>query len=380
MRPLPPRPMPDPAAPDGDPRRRTPTPPPRPPRAPTGIRLLACALAVLAPVLAPGRAHGQPADLATGATVAGAVPPTNDRVKPFGATGVFVNRLDATFGARRRDATVRDKRGLDRIAYYRFIYGDATTTGNGTDGLYGNYRSRHRDYTGGDPRSLHVFTADGLTLKAHCGLETADRSDCSDGNIESGILRFALPIRPGSYIEIRCKMPAAMYAWPAFWLNPGEQAPSAPGGKPRRSVLNWPPEIDIFDQFGFNGVEPGHYLITGTPTNKNDAAYGNPRDLYRDPAWGDKWYYQTAQDLTRDYNVYALDWGKDNVLKFILNGKVFRERYYEWNSKGDVAAHLIASLQIGPKFNDLSKIADQGGKPNGWDWPLDYIRVWERVR
>lgn len=315
----------------------------------------------------------------SGSTMRDGTAPRTASVKPAGVQGTFENQLDATFGSLRSGATVRSKADLDRIAYYRFIYGDATTTGNGTDGLYGNYRSRHRDYPGGDPRSLHVFTPDSLVLKAHCGLETAKRSDCGDGNIESGILRFALPIRPGSVIEIRTRMPKAMYAWPAFWLNPGQQFPSVHPGQANFSERSWPPEIDIFDQFGFNNTQPGHYLITGTPTNNNDAAYGNPRDTFRAPDWGNKWYYQPKQDLTAGFHVYTLDWGADNKLRFLLDGVMFKETYFEWNSKGNAPAHLLASLQVGAKFNDLSKITDQGGVPGGWDWPIDYIRVWTRT-
>lgn len=344
-------------------------------------RIASSGVAFFAAVALPhSSAHAARIAVEPGTTVAGTRPPTSDAVRPVGATGKFINTLDATFGTARADATIHDKAELDRIAYYRYIYGDAATTGDGTDGLYGNYRSRHRDYPQGDPRSLHVFTADALVLTAHCGLETNDRSNCGDGNIESGIIRFALPIRPGSYIEINCKMPTAPYAWPAFWLNPGEESPPlTPGGKPQRSELSWPPEIDIFDQFGFNNTKPGHYLISGTPTNNNDAAYGPPRDIYKAPDWGDKWYYQPTADLTAGFHTYGLDWGKDNVLKYSLDGKVYRERYYVWNSKGGVPAHLIASLQIGAKFNDLSKITDQGGEPHGWDWPISYVRVWDRV-
>jgi hypothetical protein len=337
--------------------------------------------AALAALVAAGIPSAWAAPEASGSTVAGEAPPTNAAVKPFGITdGKFVNRLDATFGTRRPGATVGDKQDLGRIAYFRYIYGDASTTGNGTDGLYGNYRSRHRDYPEGDPRSLHVFTADTLVLKARCGLDSPSRTDCSDGHIESGILRFALPIGPGSYVEIRCKMPTGMYAWPAFWLNPGvEYPPARPGEKPTFSVLNWPPEIDVFDEFGFNNTPPGHYLIGGTPTNGHDEAYGHPHDLYRAPDWGDKWYYQPAEDLTAAFHVYALDWRTDHTLRFLLDGRVYRETYFEWNSQGGVPAHLIASLQIGPKFNDLSGITEGGGKPGGWDWPISYIRVWART-
>jgi hypothetical protein len=319
-------------------------------------------------LLAPPIAHAQ-----DGAAIRGARVPVSEQVKPVGVVGKFRNRLDATFGSSRADATVHSKAELDRIAYYRFIYGDATTTGQGTDGLYDNYRSRHRDYADGDKRSLHVITGDRLVLKAHCGLETEIRKNCGDGQIE-------LPIRPGSFVEMRSRLPLAPYAWPAFWLNPGTQAPPArPGGKPEISVLDWPPEIDIIDQFGFNNVRPGHYLVSGTPTNGRDADFGHPHDLYRDPAWGSEWYYTTKQDLTAGDHVYGLDWGADNRLRFLLDGKVYRETYFEWNSKGNVPAHLIVSLQVGAKFNDLSGITDQGGIPNGWDWPIDYVRVWERL-
>ncbi len=331
-------------------------------------RLLLAGLSALA-----GPARAAPDD--AGATRPGAAPPTSG-VRPFKAEGEFVNRLDATFGRTQPGATIRTKAELDRIAYYRFIYGDAATTGDGTDGLYGNYRSRHRDYAGDDPRSLHDLRGDALVLKAHCGLDGGSRGDCADGHIESGIVRFALPIRPGSYIETRCRMPAAPGAWPAFWLNPGEQFPAPPGAGARRSTLTWPPEIDIFDQFGFKGVPPGRALVSAMPTGGNDAAYGHPHDTVRDPDWGDKWYYQPKEDLTAGFHVHALDWRTDNRLRFVLDGHMYREAYYEWNSKDGVPAHLIASLQIGPKFNDLSGIADGG---DGWDWPISYIRVWSRT-
>ena len=339
------------------------------------VMLAMCVAALAAATTSPHAAH------AAATTVAGGMAPTSQAVTPTGYPGSFTNVLNATFGASRPDATVRDKTELDRIAYYRYIYGDATTTGNGTDGLYNNYRSRHRDYPQGDPRSLHVFTPDALVLKAHCGLDTGIRTDCADGNIESGIMRFALPIRPGSFIEIRCGMPPAPYAWPAFWLNPGEEdPPDHPGGKPHVSVLDWPPEIDIFDEFGFNGVKPGHYLTSGTPTNGHDAQFGNPHDTYRAPDYGDKWYYQPAQDLTVGLHTYGLNWGSDNILSFMLDGRVYKRTYLEWNSKDNIPAHLIASLQIGPKFNDMSHISDQGGIPNGWDWRIDYIRVWKDAK
>ena len=332
-------------------------------------------------VLCTGTLVGLPARGAAageGAARFGAIVPTDDRVHPFGETGPFINRLNATFGRDRPDATIRSKRDLDGIAYDRFIYGDATTVGDGTDGLYHNYRSRHRDYPDGDPRALHVFTADRLVLKAHCGLETSRRDDCGDGNIESAMLRFALQIRAGSFIEIRCRLPAGRYGWPAFWLNPGSETPAA-SGHPIISALEWPPEIDIFDQYGFDHVRPGHYLISGTPTNGHDADYGPPRDTYRAPDWGQEWYFTTTDDLSAGDHIYGFDWGTDERLRYLLDGRVYRETHYIWHSRQNLPAHLIASLQIGAKFNNLSDIVDQGGMADGWDWPIDYIRVWQHV-
>lgn len=332
-------------------------------------RALLSGAAALAAAATTATAQTEP----SGSTVPGGHPPTS-AVRPYMAEGRFENRLDATFGTA-PPATIRSKADLDRIAYYRFIYGDSTTTGDGTDGLYKNYRSRHRDYPGNDPRAIHIFRPNSLVLQAHCGLDGGPRTDCSDGHIESAILRFALPIRPGSYIETRCKMPTAPYAWPAFWLNPGEQYPTPSGAKARVGTMTWPPEIDIFDQFGFKDVPPGRALVSGVITNNNDAAY-EKRDIFRDPDWGSKWYYQPKPDLTAGFHTYALDWQADNRLRFLLDGHMYLEIHYAWNSKDNVPAHLIASLQIGPKFNDLSGIKNEG---DGWNWPIEYVRVWRRT-
>jgi hypothetical protein len=202
--------------------------------------------------------------------------------------------LNATFGTQRADATIRKRQGLFQAlqAYPWYVYGPAATLpsrpgpggayeilgpqGDGCDGLYGNYRSRHAHFAPGSPQDVHRLDAGCLTLRAWCGL-AGKGDDCNAPNIVSGILRFSQPLRPGSFVEVRCKMPVGMYAWPAFWLNTGEQKPWNADGSPGAVVsATWDAEIDIFDQYGFNNRKPGHYLIAATPTPRGPAAYARP--------------------------------------------------------------------------------------------------------
>lgn len=331
---------------------------------------------------------------------------------PTGIAGTFVPLINATFGKTVADATAQNRATLftDIGAYPWYIYGPANTNpsrpgpgnayeilgpmGNGTDGLYGNYRSRHAHFAPDSPQDVHVLTNDGLTLKAWCGIANGDPNDCNDPNIVSGILRFIPEIRPGSAVEIRCKMPAGMYSWPAFWLNTGVQAGWLIDGVTPGSVqvANWLAEIDIFDQVGFKFTLPGHYLIAGDPTPLGDAAYAMPGqsgpvdlpptfiDIFGLTHWtGDSngWYAHTTPDLTADFHTYGLDWRVDGTLGFYLDGILYRTRGYVWPASAP-PAHLIASLQIGCKFNDLSGITPQGGIANGWDLEIEYIRAWTR--
>jgi hypothetical protein len=332
---------------------------------------------------------------------------------PMGPAGTFTLALDATFGNATPGATVTrqaDLFGPNGLAYSHYIYGPAATNptneangvaiigpvGDGCDGLYGNYRSRHHRFAEGSPQDVHVIGPDRITLKAWCGLYSGNAADCADGQIESGIMRFTTPLRPGCVVEIKCIMPKGHYSWPAFWLNPGQQAPCAADGTPAPvASLGWPPEIDVFDNCGYDDQQPGYYLNAGTPTNGDDAAYAwnggtgwvDLPPTFQTTAVTTGWstwlppaqeYAYTVADQTADWHVYGLDWGADNVLTWYLDGVPYRARGYTWPASSP-PAHLIASLQIGPKFNDLSGITPQAGLPNGWDWPIAYVRAWTRV-
>lgn len=351
-------------------------------------------------------------------------PPSAASPTGFASTGPthsFETVINCTFGTSTPGATITNRATLftDCHAYPWYEYGPADTNpagtgplnggaqewniygpvGNGTDGLYGNYSGRHRHFDPGSAQDVHVLKSDRLTLHAWCGLANGNAADASNPNIVSGILRFVPNFRPGSAFEIRCKMPAGMYSWPAFWLNTGNQndwvadstqQTSLPHGfKPGEGLIQeWTAEVDIFDEYGFNNTPPGHYLIAGDPTPNGDAAYAPPgasaptdlpptfTDIPGLTTWENSgWYANSVQDLTADFHTFGLQWNTDNTLGFYLDGVLYRTRGYVWPATS-APAQLIASLQIGAWFNDLSGISPNGGVANGWDWDIQYIRAW----
>lgn len=336
---------------------------------------------------------------------------------PDGLSGSFQPLIDATFGSSYPDSSIHSRSDLDNIAYYWFEYGPSNTdppywaqsaapnncmgpSGPGTDGLYGNFYSRFMHCTPGSPWDRHVLGTQYLTLKANCGLTDDNPSNCADGNIGGGMLRFIESFRPTAdhpiIIEMKAMMPKGMYSWPAFWLNPGQQAPRNADDSPGNLISSaWPPEIDIFDEYGFNNTPPGHYLILATPTGGNDATYasslcssqrvsvcdlpltpGGPTLPTTSVATFNSWYATTNADLTAGMHVYGARIYPDHV-DALLDGVVYRSRGYSWPASSP-PMQLIVSNQTGAKFNDLSGIVDQGGVPNGWDWNIAYVRVWQQ--
>lgn len=354
-----------------------------------------------------------------GAPSGGAVVPTG--FGSTGPTGSFETVINCTFGTSVAGGTItnRDTLFVDAHAYPWYEYGPADTNpagtgplnggtqewniygpvGNGTDGLYGNYSGRHRHFDPGSAQDVHELETDRLILHAWCGLANGNAADASNPNIVSGILRFVPNFRQGSAFEIQCIMPKGMYSWPAFWLNTGNQndwvadptqTTSLPHGyKPGEGLIQeWTAEIDIFDEYGFNNTPPGHYLIAGDPTPDGDQAYALPGqtgpidlpptfdDIAGLTTWENSgWYANAVPDLTADFHTFGLQWNTDNTLGFYLDGILYRTRGYVWPASS-APAQLIASLQIGAWFNDLSGISPGGGITNGWDWHIKYIRAW----
>jgi len=276
-------------------------------------------------------------------------------VVPVGQQGTFELLKNWTFGAHRADATVRSKKDLDQEFYYRYIY-----AGGNLDGIP-TYWSYHRDYPDGDARSLHVFGDDTLTLK---GRIPANGGLWPRG-IESGILRAKLPITPGMYIEMRAKLPYGIGAWPAFWLNAGVQYDSN-----KFSALPWPPEIDIFEFFNWQGRNQTRVMTGYVQSHNKPEAFGFPHDLWTKFVKGE---YAPGFDFSGGFHVFALDWRQDEPI-WLLDGVPIKQTHYQWNGP---PAHLLITNQIGmtlPGANVTAMKADE----SQWDYVIDYVRIWRR--
>ena len=189
---------------------------------------------------------------------------------------------DWTVGTARPAATVHDMTEPRRSFRFRYIYDHGRL-----DGLP-SYWSRNRDYPDGDLRSLHVFADQALVLKGRVppggGLFT--------GGIESGMLRALLPVTAGMYIEMRSKLPFGLGVWPAFWLNLGvEQADGMIG------ATTWPPEIDIFELFVWQGRDRPRTMEMHVQTGGHPERYGSPHDLDSSSGHGG---YEPGVDFSAD--------------------------------------------------------------------------------
>jgi hypothetical protein len=278
-----------------------------------------------------------------------------EALRPAGAEGDFSLLRNWTFGRGRADGTVSDMAGLSRDFRFRYIYDHGRQDGLPT------YWSRHRDYPEGDPRSLHVFTTDALILKGRIppggGLHA--------GGIESGLLRALLPVTSGMYVEMRAKLTRGLGVWPAFWLNPGIETP--PG---QFSATPWPPEIDIFEFFVWQGRSAPRVLEAHVQTDGHPERYGDPHDTYTaSKSEG----YDPGIDFSADYHVFAMDW-VDGLPTWVVDGRRIKQTAYLWNAP---PAHILVTNAIGMTLPGVDLSGMQANEAN-WDYCIDYLRVWQR--
>lgn len=276
-------------------------------------------------------------------------------VAPYGQTGTYLLVKDWSFGAGRADATVKNRGDLDREFFYRYIH-----AGGKLDGLP-SYWSYHRDYPDGDPRSLHVFGDTTLTLKGRI----PPKGGLWPRGIETGILRAKLPITPGMYIEMRARLPYGIGAWPAFWLSPGVQYADG-----TFSDLPWPPEIDIFEFFNWQGRSRTKVMTANVQTSGKPERYGTPHDLFS--KFDKKGEYAPGTDFSADFHVFALDWVENKPI-WLVDGVPVKQTYYEWPGP---PAHLLITNQLGMTFPNANLTAMQPDE-NQWDYVIDYIRIWQ---
>ncbi len=294
---------------------------------------------------------GAEAGSAAGTAASG---PSGINASPLGLPGAFRLVGDYRFG-RGPAANIRNKTELAQYFRFRYIYNHGQLDGLDT------YWSRHRDYPDGDLRSLHVFEQDCLVLKARVPSGGGLRSR----GIESGMLRALIPVTPGMVVEMRARLPHGLGTWPAFWLNPGVERP---GGK--FSSTPWPPEIDIFEFFDWQGRDRPRLMTSHIQTAGKPERYGNPHDTFSLYRHDD---YDPGVDFSAAYHTFALDWQKDEPA-WIVDGKKVKQTHYVWSAP---PAHILITNQIGTNLKGVN-LAGMTADEAGWDYRVAYLRVWQR--
>ncbi len=278
------------------------------------------------------------------------------RHAPSGLEGRFELLGDWTFGKRRPDATIRDMAGLSADFRFRYIYDHGRLDGLPT------YWSRHRDYPQGDPRALHVFEDDALVLKAR----VPPGGGLRPGGVESGMLRALLPVTEGMVVEMRARLPHGLGTWPAFWLNPGVE-----GRDGHFSATPWPPEIDIFEFFDWQGRDRPRIMTAHVQTAGHPERYGDPHDIFSRFVHDG---YDPGIDFSAGYHDFALDW-QPGLPTWIVDGQRVKQTRYLWPAP---PAHILVTNQIGMKLNGVN-LAGMQVDEAAWDYRVAWIRVWRRL-
>ncbi len=145
------------------------------------------------------------------------------------------------------------------------------------------------------------------------------------------------------YFEVRAKIPAGKGLWPAFWLLPSTQKSK--------------PEIDIMETLGH---EPGilQMHVHFKDANGDDASKGSKIE---------------ADDLSKDFHVYGLEWQQDAIVWY-LDGQE-QWRFTEKDNISSEPMYMLLNLAVGgnwPGAPDSNTIFPA-------NFTIDYVRVWKRT-
>lgn len=157
--------------------------------------------------------------------------------------------------------------------------------------------------------------------------------------------------------EARMRMPSGAGLWPAFWMLPTNN--------------NWPTtgEIDIMEYRGDQTTNTQGTLHYG-------AAWPNNRY--------DGMIYNTTQNLTTDFHVYAVEWTADYI-KWYFDNTLIKTETKNPNSLDPVSNadawpwskdfYIILNLAVGGWFTGVTSAANvQMTKPT---FEIDYVRVYD---
>ncbi len=186
------------------------------------------------------------------------------------------------------------------------------------------------------------------------------------GGLESGMLRALLPVTPGMLIELRARLPQGLGVWPAFWLNPGVEKPDG-----SFSATPWPPEIDIFEFYVWQGRTQPRILEAAVHPAADTDGFGRPHDLSTIMQNG---RYEPGYSFSQDFHVFALDWVLDRPI-WLLDGRPIKQMAFRWNGP---PAHVLITNQLGMNLRGVDLTGMQA-IPSNWDFTLDYLRIWRRA-
>jgi beta-glucanase (GH16 family) len=155
------------------------------------------------------------------------------------------------------------------------------------------------------------------------------------------------------YFEIRAKIPSSLGTWPAIWML----------GKNIREA-GWPAcgEIDIMEHVGYDPDKIHAYVHTKAYNHTKGTQKGQATEIVAPYA---------------DYQVYAVDWGKDKMDFYLNNKKVFT---FANEGKGpdswpfDQPFYLILNLAFGGGWGG-QKGVDPASLPQ--KFYIDYVRVYQ---
>lgn len=169
------------------------------------------------------------------------------------------------------------------------------------------------------------------------------------------------------YFEAKVKIPKGDGSWPAFWLLPMPDPLPTSVPWPDNYVF-WPPEIDIFENFGnnvnnlsLNSHYSGTYPIPGYIGN--DWSYGGAE-------MGNA--YNVNVDYSAAFHTVGLDWQPDHLTWYVDGVQKYTTNTHL--PPGTTITHFPGSMYMilnlaingSPSFNQLV-------------YEIDYVRVWQKI-
>lgn len=149
-------------------------------------------------------------------------------------------------------------------------------------------------------------------------------------------------VHPGSYVEMRAKLPKGKGLWPAFWLLP------YPLGQ-------WPPEIDVMESLG----------------HESTVVYFN-RHFQQDGQFRHTSGHFAGPDFSEKYHRFGVLW-EDEHLVFYVDGK---KQYELTDHVPNEPMYLLLNLAVGGHWPGNPD--EQTRFPQSYQ--IDWVKVWQRKR